>query len=32
MIKIADFFGVLTNLPVKGVIPRCSEALTKKCL
>ena len=23
--------GVLTNLPVKGVIPRCSEALTKKC-
>ena len=28
--KIVDFLGVLTNLPVKGVILRCSEALTKK--
>ena len=24
--KIADFLGVLTKLPVKGVIPRPSEA------
>ena len=27
--KIADFLGVLTNLPVRCVILRCSEALTK---
>ena len=24
--KIADFLGVLTNLPVKSLIPRCSES------
>ena len=28
--KIADFLGILTNLQVKDVIHRCSEALTKK--
>ena len=31
--NIADFWDVLTNLPVKDVIPTCSEALAKKmCL
>ena len=30
MIKnIANFLGILANVPVKGVIPRYSEALTK---
>ena len=28
-LKIAIFLGVLTILPVKGVIIRCSKALTK---
>ena len=30
--KIADFLGFFTRFPVKGVMPSCSKALTKKCL
>ena len=30
--SIADFLGFLIRFPVKGVVRRCSEALTKKCL
>ena len=30
--KRADFLGFFTHFPVKGVIPRCSEALKKSAI